>query len=502
MPQAPPPLPIGAAEAAAALRAGDPGPAASLLQAWRFASVPGWCDGVLEALVETPPVAPPAVAGDPLAWGLAALAEAGLDLQERERDAWQVVDHPVDPLRDAVAQGLWQGWIEGRHWADHDDWLRLVKPIVTRTLIAALVERGLPERRCVEAARELRESLFLRLVGRDLLRHPQQRAQAEHLDGFLELAVRVLETAPPGPVDALAARMDDEGWRWLTDCPRAQAAFGPTLASLYPQLPDVHAHARAARQDLRREPRRLEALLDLLVAARLIRGWASEDGIDGRAVVANNRGKSRGRLRAVLAQVHPEAVGEALLGLDALYARTAAALRRYTWAWAQQVVRMGLAIDPLTGVTPPCEPPPPGPAPFTAPERDALRTWVLLVVLRGRLERLEEWSRTGGTQRDAVWGRLLTDALPADLKDPPAPGERQARYTRARTELALSLDALLASLRPTLAQVAALESGRDLRQRCEAVLDEVWSDAIERPTRGFPAFVRHAGEALAEGRTP
>ncbi|MCB9743964.1 MAG: hypothetical protein H6740_15295 [Alphaproteobacteria bacterium] len=418
------------------------------------------------------------------------------EVERRERAAWTEESYKIDPMRDAVAQGLWRRWFQGRFWEDQEDWERFLRGAVTRTIAGVVLERGVPRHRQAPLVRELRESLFMRLVGQDLLRRPLERRQsAEQLDGFLELAVRTLETAEPGPVDALAEIAGPEVWSWASRCPRARRSFAEALEVFGgPELPEPHARAERFRREAPEDPRLLEALLDLQVALRLVR--AMEEGLDPWSVVTNNRGKARGRLRALLAQAEPAGLEGPLLALDALAARTLTAARRYAWAWARELLRHDLAVDALGGVTPPCEPPPPEVPAMSAEERRALATWTLLVALKGRLPQLLTWCTQGTSDKDTTWGRLLSDSLPEALRDPPQPGERQARYSRVRAELALGLDDWTQALVAPLEAVAAQSPGRDLGARTWAALEPAWDATVEFPSRGFPSLRRGAAESL------
>ena len=125
-----------------------------------------------------------------------------------------------------------------------------------------------------------------------------------------------------------------------------------------------------------------------------------------------------------------------------------------------------------------------------------LQTWLLLVVLKGRVHHLRRWVETGGTgDRDTTWGRLLSESLPPHLTS--------EHYRAVRLELARDLERRLARNEPVLEQIVALPRGRGLRAAFEAALGDWWHDDVPLPRSGFPTFVRHAEAYLdAAKETP
>ncbi|MEL6348703.1 MAG: hypothetical protein AAFV53_36705, partial [Myxococcota bacterium] len=184
-------------------------------------------------------------------------------------------------------------------------------------------------------------------------------------------------------------------------------------------------------------------------------------------------------------------------GLDALFDRSLAAVRRYAWAWAWQEMALDFSFDISRPVTPPCVEVSALPDPFPGALRGAIETWVLLVVLRGRKHHLRKWVRAGSTgDRDSTWARLLSDALPEDLCDDAASG-RSRSYRRLRVDLAENLDDILIGLEPLLRQIAALKPGRKLKKQLLAAVDGRWDSRIARPSAGFPTFLKNAQAALS-----
>ncbi|MCA9572027.1 MAG: hypothetical protein KC656_29515, partial [Myxococcales bacterium] len=229
-----------------------------------------------------------------------------------------------------------------------------------------------------------------------------------------------------------------------------------------------------------------ERLLDLHTALRLLE-TSPETPAEAWRVVAQNRGKARGRLRALVAR--ETAWLPALLALDALGARSAAAIARFAWSWAWQELAVDFPFDPDRPVTPPCEALPADFVPLDEAGRAPLPTWVLLVVLKGRDLHLERWVATGGTgDRDSTWARLMKD-LPSGLA-----------YPAVRHALAELLPELLAAHRPVLERLAALPGGRTLKTDTTALLAPGWHPDVPFPRAGFPTFVAHAGSFLGRRR--
>ncbi len=205
-------------------------------------------------------------------------------------------------------------------------------------------------------------------------------------------------------------------------------------------------------------------------------------------IVTQARGRVRARVRR-LASERPSALLEALLQAQALHARTVAAARRWAWAWAWDELARDFSFDLERPLSAPCEQRDELDLQLPSEAIEALDTWVLLVVLKGRSTHLQRCVREGSTgDRDTTWGRLLSDDLPRGLA--------VERYQALRVELADSLGLRLATLRPLLTRIAEMEAGRTLRRRFEALLGDTWHPEMAFPRAGFPTFVRHAREAI------
>jgi hypothetical protein len=501
---------VAAVEAAGALERREHAPAAALLGGWRFAADPGLLAVLLEdfqgrgpALSDPGEVGPPS--GDPdlaerhhrerleparasedPAHALEGLAFLGERVERTERESWRARPYPVNPGRDAACAALWADWFSGNPWQVREGWERLFLPALTEVFGGVLQAHNVPPSVRAAALEEAREGFFFLMLG-----------GGEAPAGWRELAVRTLEGAPEGPVDGLAAALRPGLADLLARCAVQRGHIQRTAARIWVERPEVQSRARALRGELAESPGRMEALLDLHVALRLLARWSSgplEGAEADWRVVVQNRGRSRGRLRAVMA-LEPNALLEPLLGLDALAARTEAAVRRLAWAWARQQLGRGLTFDVTDGVTPPCHPPPEGLPPLSEGERAAAATWCLLVALKGRLWHLRAWVRTGSTgDTDSTWGRLLKDELPERLRDPGV--GRNASYRRLRAALSEELEDMLQDLSPALTLAASLKGGKGLRGRFEASLTERWHPDVPFPRSGFPTFQRNASEAL------
>ena len=415
------------------------------------------------------------------AWAFAELDQLGHSVEDRERAAWRRVAYPAQPEQDGRAAGIWASWFSGNPWGLREVWEALYLAPASRSFLAICEARDLPadvRRRVLD---DLREGFFYRLLG-----------ASDSVPGWAELAVRVVETGGTGPVDALAMALSAADWDRVMGCALRRGEWRRTGAVVWAELHEVAARARAASQQGQADPAHLEALLDLHVVRRVVSSWQREPVPNPWSVVVQNRGRARGRIRAVLS-TRP-ALLDVLMSLDGLHARTEAAVRRYAWAWAWQELATDFAFDVSRSVTPPCLGPEPTLEGLAPDERPSLRTWVLLVVLRGRFDHLERWVRTGGTgDRDSTWARLLAEALPVGLCDPDQGRAKRARtYHRLRTELAESLPDITTELAPLLADIAGLPPGRKLRAAFEERVGPTWNAAVPVPRSGFPTFVRNA----------
>ncbi len=410
-------------------------------------------------------------------WSIAELDWAGREIEVRERIAWRVEAYRPSPADFEIAQS-WTAWMSGMPWEVREAWERHLLPAAVRSFRAVCLARSLPDPVIGRVVQDLNDAFFYRLLG-----------GGQGTAGWVELAARTLETRLPGPVIGLAEVLDAAAWNKVARCAVTRGHWRHTVRALYPELPEPLSRVRSLERRI--TAGELEPLLDLHVVSRLLRAWG-QGSAKTWPVVTQNRGRARGRLRALLAGAHPDTWFQALLDLEGLHARTLAATRRWAWSWAWQELARDFAFDLDSGQSAPCDLPE---GPDVALDPAVVRTWVLLVVLRGRLRHLQRWVRTGGTgDRDSSWARLLSDELPPALTDPVEKG-RAATYHRLRAELAESLDPHLEALRPTLDAISAT-GGRNLAGAVRGQLGPLWHEAVRRPTRGFPTMVRNVGDAV------
>ncbi len=433
-------------------------------------------------------------ADESLAWALDELTFLGEQVAGRERGAWARARHTTEPHADARAAELWSRRLtdlSGRSvWEDQAAWEDLCLPGAMAAFRQVLSSREVPEDRVRHALSDLRDGFWFSFLG-----------GGDGPPGWLELALRVVETRPPGPLEALGALPGPPGWGLSARCLAARGYWPATVRALLPQVPGTPARALKLQQRLTEDPRSGVALVELHAVHRLVRSFSQPGGGDpvrSWNVVVQNLGRARARLRAVIAASGAEELAATLLATDALAARTRYAARRLAWDQAWQALAHGLAWDFGRPVTPPCTADTEGLEPIAENLEAALRTWVLLVVLKGRLGHLERWTRTGGTgDRDGVWARLLHSELPEGLQDPAAPGRSTGSYHRLRAWLADGLDGTLAELQPLLGELAALPAGRSLRATFTERIGPRWDDRVPLPKSGFPTFCRHAAAAVA-----
>ena len=411
-------------------------------------------------------------------------------------EAWRAQSFDPDPTRDAAASALWAAWWTGDCWGGRDRWESLFLPAAVQVFRAVAAARELPAEVSARAVADLREAFFFRMIGGDP-------------SGWRELAARVLETAAPDPVSRVRSALDAHGAQRAALCLSCRGSWRQTVAAVFPELGEVLARARALAGDADDHPApSWQALLDLHVALRLLRSWSMSgppprsghpfpEGSD-YTIITQNRGRARGRLRAVLAARPAAHIVAEVLELDALAHRTEVAVRRFAWAWAWQELAYDFSFDLHRAVTPGCQPAATTVEPLSDDARQALPSWLLLVVYRDRLDHMVRWVQTGSTgDRDSTWARLLTEALPRSLKDPPVPGARAASYGRLRAELGLSLHAYLAQSRGRLARAATLRSGRSLKRSFIELHEDDWHPSVPMLRSGFPTARAAAKRAVS-----
>lgn len=505
-----------AIHAAQALREGDLVPALGCLRGWRFAAHPALASALLRHMAHAPlhpdPVLLAASLGpmdedamdltilpervwrreleqrkgitlhaDPLAWALEHLGWLGMEQQRLERDAWATYHYQANPKEDAIAGTLWVAWFSGDLGRVWRGWERTYWEAARVCLYRALQARRVPveERpRIVAETQEAFFSLFLGARG-----GPQ---------GWQELAVRVLEgSGNAGPVEALAHLVEPDRWGDFFVCASQRQPWRGTLNRVLPEGFGGDWGPLGVRQ----EPARLEAMLDLHVAWRLVRSWSQPGacGVDASwHVLEHHRYRVRGRLRALVRERSDERLRDALLGLDGLDDRTRRAVASFIWTWAQQELSVRFAVVPRV-LTPICVVPeirPPRTARPQTPEIwEVERGWLLLCLLKGQGARIRLYSR----HQDHANGSLgeLLNLLPDEAADP----DRQARrsWEGLRSSLRAHLPEWEGQLAPVLRQVAALNPrDRDIKRQIRALLSPVWHPMIAWPRGGYPGMVRAA----------
>ena len=511
-----------------ALAEGDLLPAATMMRPWRFGEDAALVERLLLTLRQTPP-RPSAASrrqllsrslpdrpaadrkqadwlhrehlGDALlsdvedtaltrlAWGLEALRGVGNAIEQRQRQPWADRTVTTAPTEDTHVAAMWQGWFCGDPWALHGEWEALFVPIARRAFITMLEHRGIPRARQNYILSDVLDSATTMMMG-----------SGESSPGWMELAVRVLEGAPPSPVTAMARQLDPRGWRKVSLC-AVRRGYGPASARvLYPNVSNPVQAARLLAARGMKAPAHLDTVLDLHVACRLLDRWSEDQAVTcperNWQVVKQNRGRARARLRAVLAAADPTTLQAPLLALDGLADRTRYAMRRYCrdWAWIQLARHFPFHCHTIDARCNTQDDHPP----MSAADRASLKSWVLLVILKGRLAHLERWIHSGGTgDRDATWGRLQKD-LPDRLRELDTSGRMQRGLPRLRAELAELLPAFLAAWNPVLVRLSALSDTDALIPRFNTILDEIdWQDDIPRPGgRYFMKYSQNAAEAL------
>jgi hypothetical protein len=517
-----------ALSAGRALASGHSAEAADLLRTWRFGGDAALTDRLLARLISTPPLPPqhrlaaalaPAAAlprpADPalpvrpwlrrkwldgrvtapvpddlphrLAWALDTLRFLGAEVERRQRAPWSRLRFPVDPARDAEVRRLWSCWLSGDPWSARDSWEALFLTDAARAFAAVMRIRRIPPERRAVVLEDLRDSFFFMMLG-----------EAGATPGWQELAVRALETTGPAPITALCGLLDGERWRSAARC-AVRRGYGPRSAALlFPETdnPDLQAR-RLAGQGLE-VVGQLDCALDLHLACRQLDRWAEDPDTTAPdrcwQVVIQNRGRARARLRALLSSSPPETLQPTLLALPGLYQRTRFAIRRYCrdWAWIQLSQQFPFSIHTLDAS---CTAPPAGPT-LTDPDRATLRTWILLAILKDRLDHLRRWIRSGGTgDRDASWGRLLL-TLPVHLRTHGDSGRASRGQHHLRAELAELLPETLEQWSPLLQRLSTLPRDRSLGSAVTAALQPQWHPAIPLPKVRWRAYCDHAGTAL------
>lgn len=502
--------------AASELARGRPEAALALLAGWRFDEHGG--RRVLERLVQAPPAVdgrawamafgpvadarhplasewrqaswirahPDSPAGDPLAWALHELAAQAWLIEQQERQPWRRT-FPVGPEDSAVAS-MWRGWAQGNPWPIRGAWERAFLKPALAAFSAVLRARSLPEEVRRQAISDAREGFFYALVG--------VGAEA----GWREVAARLLEAGGEDPVDALARALPTASWERVARCAVTRGHGRSTAGLVWGETGGWQVQARRLRSEGSERPERLAELLDLHLALRLLEHWSQPERAAPErsvAVVAHNRGRARSRLRASLREAPAEHLLEQILALPGLAARTRSAVARFARDWAWQQVQHGFSFYDARTIDPACVLPEGAPPPLPTEALPVLRTWVLRVLLKGRLAHLRQWVHGGDTvdPKDATWGRLLKDDCPELLRSYPG-ASRTEGLARLRAELVEQLPELWPELLPVLGRLAALtEQGPSLEAAFSAVLHD-WDERVPFPKVRYRDYQAAAGQAL------
>ena len=475
---------LGPATAAlGALAAGDLGPFAKLLGAWRLVEEPRLVEAAARrvrgrdgALVSARTFDRLAVAG--ARW--------------REAEACFEPTLTRDPALDGQAALAWAAWfVEDFYSADPYNYaLNHLIPRVQSVFQGVLSAAELPPKVRRDTLVELGEGAFATLL------------TAEHegcLPAWLDIATRALERGPGGPLRCLSLVLSPQERASAGLCFASRRLWAPTLAAIWP---DDAPRARAARLGawLRDDPEALPRVTHLHLLGRMIEraalsGPEALGDAELRAICRQNVSRARARLRATLA-ARPEAVLQALLGLDALHARTQDAAGRFAYAWVNRELTFGLSMGHASRVTPRCVPPDPGPEGAIDADPllsiDSAKGWVLLVIFRGRLTHLWRWVYDGSTgDRDSVWGALLKSELPPSLREPGLHRPRLRQILRAE------LPELLWELEPVLDTWANqdLSEPRRVKARVLKLLQATAPTGQRWPARGYVESVQHVIDA-------
>lgn len=440
----------------------------STLSDWMVAD-PAWVHAVTEAVAERTFEPRPDESGPSDRFLLARLRAVGARLRDA-REAWEEERFAARETDELVAQ-RWREWGQGNPWAGQEDWIRLLLRPVTRSFRLALASRPPPPHVVERAIGDLRDALYYQLVS----------------GGFTELAAYVLETAPGGPVAPVFEALSERGRALVARCVSRRGHWPKTLSAV---LPGAGAGERALMllEGTTSGQAKVANWIELHVLMRLIDAWSQEPGDGDRdwAIVTQNQGRARGRLRAVALLEPAQHLAEQVAALPSLTERTRTAARRWAWSWAWEEVARGFSFHIEQSVIRPCRSVS-GDMPLDEDALACLESWLLLAILRGRGRTVHRWCRDGAGDTDGTWGRLLKQ-LPNSMRDV------DGGYVRVRVALVQRWGELCGALRPLLQRVAELSADRTLKARFWEIAGSVWHDAIPKPRGGFPASVKHAGE--------
>lgn len=321
----------------------------------------------------------------------------------------------------------------------------------------------------------------------------------------LDVATRILESSGEA-IATLALCLTETTLPLARQCQQGRSAWSATLD-----------HPSLSRREEDRNDSSFLAQASFLHLALRLRDSVSDGvlpssplGLPGWGVVVQNRGKMRGRLRALL-PLDPRLMAPSLLKLPHLYLRTEAAVARFAWDWAWREARAGFSFSAEHMAPPPCTPgkSPPPPSPML-PE-GSVRTLLLLWIGRGCWSEVGRWMEgRGGRDLSAAFYRALALA-PDSLADPASDEGRSRSYEALRRHLREALSDHLPLLREVGARVAALTPSRALKAELHRSLAPHWEEAaLPLPQHHLPGFLNGFRDFLAntpssslqDGKTP
>jgi hypothetical protein len=415
--------------------------------------------------------------------GLYLLGRLGEELARREHRAWREQRWQHDP-RDAEARRFWELALGTEPSVEAGLLFRhLWGAEVKRAFRGVCMSVGLSSGFAHDKADEACEQLDLVCLGM-------------HRD----LAARVIETGGE-PVEALSHSLGPSGLAGAWAAIRQRLSWERARQVLTPQQRDV-------------PPGLFSAGADLVVFQRLIAHLRSGQarphhlGLPGWGVVAANRARIRGRLRALAAR-EPSGLAGSVLDLDTLWSRTAAATGRHAWEWAWREARVGFGFHPDRMQAAPCvvgQAPDEATEPLGPDHERAVVTFLLSILARDCWDTLERWLQgASGRSLGGSFYRHLS-RIPDNLRQP---GQRA--YHRLWEHLSDGgIDHYLPRVEAVAQRVCAAPDGRGSKPLLHTALRPDWDDSlIALPQhhlttlrRSFERFISAGGPLRSPGGEP